>query len=94
MFQCNHYQLTFLNAYSRAWRKLSWLSPQFKETAEGVASGFVVETEAYLGPEDRAAHHYGNRSTERTEYNVGKASFHLRLYDAHPYTCECHKWST
>ncbi len=38
-----------------------------KETEEGVTSGFIVETEAYLGPEDRAAHSYGNRRTKRTE---------------------------
>jgi DNA-3-methyladenine glycosylase len=38
-----------------------------KETKEGVASGFIVETEAYIGPEDRAAHTYNNRRTKRTE---------------------------
>ncbi|WP_064091665.1 DNA-3-methyladenine glycosylase [Rossellomorea aquimaris] len=38
-----------------------------KETEDGVASGYIVETEAYLGPEDRAAHSYGNRRTKRTE---------------------------
>jgi len=30
-------------------------------------SGIIVETEAYLGVEDKAAHSYGNRRTKRTE---------------------------
>ena len=29
-------------------------------------AGHIVETEAYLGPEDKASHAYGNRRTERT----------------------------
>jgi DNA-3-methyladenine glycosylase len=37
------------------------------ENQEGITSGIIVETEAYLGPEDRAAHSYGNRRTARTE---------------------------
>lgn len=38
-----------------------------KETADGMAAGLIVETEAYIGPMDRAAHSYNNRRTKRTE---------------------------
>lgn len=38
-----------------------------KNTDEGVAAGYIVETEAYIGPGDRAAHSYGGRRTKRTE---------------------------
>lgn len=38
-----------------------------KETAEGRSSGYIVETEAYMGPKDRAAHSFNNRRTKRTE---------------------------
>lgn len=36
------------------------------ESGERV-SGIIVETEAYMGAEDKAAHSYGNRRTKRTE---------------------------
>ncbi|MGM0843056.1 MAG: DNA-3-methyladenine glycosylase [Bacillota bacterium] len=48
-----------------------------KETEEGTASGYIVETEAYLGPADRAAHSYGNRRTKRTEVMFQEAG---RIY--------------
>jgi DNA-3-methyladenine glycosylase len=41
------------------------------ETPEGVTTGKIVETEAYLGPEDKAAHAYGNLRTPRTETQYG-----------------------
>lgn len=41
------------------------------ETEKGTVAGWIVETEAYIGPEDRAAHSYGNRRTARTEVMFG-----------------------
>jgi DNA-3-methyladenine glycosylase len=38
-----------------------------KETNEGMTAGYIVETEAYIGPGDRAAHSHQNRRTKRTE---------------------------
>ncbi|WP_404454610.1 DNA-3-methyladenine glycosylase [Virgibacillus necropolis] len=43
-----------------------------KETPVGTASGIIVETEAYMGPNDRAAHSFGNRRTKRTEIMFGE----------------------
>ena len=41
------------------------------ETPEDVTSGKIVETEAYLGPEDKASHAYGSLRTGRTETQYG-----------------------
>jgi DNA-3-methyladenine glycosylase len=46
-----------------------------KETEKGTAAGLIVETEAYIGPEDRAAHSFGNRRTQRTEVMFGPAGY-------------------
>ena len=46
-----------------------------KETELGTASGWIVETEAYIGPEDRAAHSFGNRRTKRTEVMFGPSGY-------------------
>lgn len=38
-----------------------------KTTSAGTSAGIIVETEAYLGAIDRAAHSFQNRRTKRTE---------------------------
>lgn len=38
-----------------------------KESKEGMAAGYIVESEAYIGPGDRAAHSFNNKRTSRTE---------------------------
>ncbi len=45
-------------------------------------SGIIVETEAYRGPMDRAAHSYGGRRTKRTEtmYGIGGTSYVFFVY--------------
>ncbi len=53
-----------------------------KETRDGVAAGFIVETEAYVGPMDRAAHSYQNRRTKRTEVMYWEAG-HVYTYQMH-----------
>lgn len=53
-----------------------------KKTDEGICSGFIVETEAYIGPVDRAAHSYNNKRTKRTEVMFG-VSGHAYTYAMH-----------
>ena len=45
-------------------------------------SGKIVETEAYLGPEDKAAHSHNNRRTKRTEvmFNKGGVAYVFFVY--------------
>lgn len=51
------------------------------ETGERI-SGMIVETEAYLGAIDKAAHSYGNRRTPRTEmmFAVGGTVYVFFIY--------------
>jgi DNA-3-methyladenine glycosylase len=45
------------------------------ESNEGKISGKIVETEAYRGPEDRAAHSSGGRRTNRNEVMYGQKGY-------------------
>ena len=49
------------------------------ETLEGIASGMIVEVESYAGPDDKGAHSYGNRRTERTEIQYAQEALHIFL---------------
>jgi DNA-3-methyladenine glycosylase len=49
------------------------------ESPEGVTAGKIVETEAYKGPEDKAAHSFGNKRTPRTETMFGPKG-HAYIY--------------
>lgn len=47
--------------------------------------GMITETEAYMGPEDRASHAYGGRRTKRNEvmYQEGGVAYVYRIYGIH-----------
>lgn len=51
----------------------------------GLCVGRIVETEAYCGPEDAAAHSHGGRRTERTETMWGPAghAYMFLIYGMH-----------
>jgi DNA-3-methyladenine glycosylase len=49
------------------------------ESSEGTTAGRIVETEAYRGPEDRAAHSSGGRRTARNEVMYGEKG-HAYVY--------------
>ncbi|WP_070120596.1 DNA-3-methyladenine glycosylase [Bacillus marinisedimentorum] len=55
------------------------------KTDEGVTSGRIVETEAYMGPEDKGAHSFGNRKTDRTKvmYERAGLAYLFRIYGMH-----------
>lgn len=53
-----------------------------KETSGGTSSGIIVETEAYLGTVDQAAHSYRNRRTKRTEIMFHEAGL-VYTYQMH-----------
>jgi DNA-3-methyladenine glycosylase len=45
------------------------------ESKEGTTAGRIVETEAYRGPEDQAAHSSGGRRTARNEIMYGQKGY-------------------
>jgi DNA-3-methyladenine glycosylase len=49
------------------------------ESSEGATKGRIVETEAYMGPEDQAAHSSGGRRTARNEVMYGQKG-HAYVY--------------
>lgn len=55
------------------------------DTPEGLASGIIVETEAYRGPDDKAAHTYNNKRTPRTEiqFREGGFAYVYMIYGMH-----------
>lgn len=55
------------------------------ETKNGLLVGRIVETEAYQGAEDRAAHSFNNRRTKRTEIMFGQAGS-TYTYQMHTHT--------
>lgn len=55
------------------------------EQDEGLLVARIVETEAYHGPEDRAAHSFGNRRTKRTDVMFREAGL-VYTYQMHTHT--------
>lgn len=55
------------------------------ETEKGITKGRIVETEAYMGPIDKAAHSYGNRKSIRTQiqYKEGGFAYIYLIYGMH-----------
>lgn len=55
------------------------------DSQEGRTAGIIVETEAYCGPEDKAAHSYAGKRTARTEimYHEGGLAYVYLIYGMH-----------
>lgn len=55
------------------------------EHPDGLLVARIVETEAYQGPEDRAAHSFGNRRTKRTNIMFEEPGY-VYTYQMHTHT--------
>jgi DNA-3-methyladenine glycosylase len=60
-----------------------------RKSIEGEIIGKIVETEAYIGPYDKASHAYNNRKTKRTIVQFGERghAYIYRIYGI--YHCFC-----
>jgi DNA-3-methyladenine glycosylase len=60
-----------------------------RKSTEGKIIGKIVETEAYIGPYDKASHAYNNRKTKRTIVQFGERghAYIYRIYGI--YYCFC-----
>ena len=61
----------------------------YHNSDSGVTVGRIVETEAYIGPDDKASHAYKNRKSKRTpiQYGPGGHAYIYRIYGLH--LCFC-----
>ncbi len=52
------------------------------ETPQGRLVGRIVETEAYIGPEDKGCHSYGGKRTKKNEvmYHIGGTAYIYLIY--------------
>lgn len=52
------------------------------ETGDRRIAGRIVETEAYIGPEDKGSHSFGGRRTKRNEvmYHIGGTAYVYLIY--------------
>jgi DNA-3-methyladenine glycosylase len=57
----------------------------FTNLGEGITGGMIIETEGYMGAQDKACHAYANRRTKRTEtlFSVGGTSYVYLCYGMH-----------
>ena len=57
----------------------------FTKVEDKVVGGIIVETEAYLGPEDRGSHSFNNKRTTRNEmmYEAGGVVYMYICYGIH-----------
>jgi DNA-3-methyladenine glycosylase len=60
-----------------------------RKSIKGEIAGKIVETEAYIGPYDKASHAYKNKKTKRTEVQFGERghAYIFRIYGI--YHCFC-----